>query len=497
MSLPLPDPALVHLLGSLLCAGLAWGAGNALHRWLQLSAAATRYWLCLWLLAVLPPLLAMALAVAAPSQVAALPSPLALPIALDLDAGGPAITTGITAAPRLGWPTLAQVLWATYLTGAGIALLRLLRGTLAVARIARAAPSVPPAAWRGAASRDYAGQLARQGIRIRLTQHAVSPFAVRWPRPTIVLPATALQAFSDRQLRLVLGHEAAHLARRDPQRAGAMAVVDAVLWFNPFVRRITARVQMAVELRCDALALGSDDTARRDFAAAYLQALRMAGHGATPASPSALTHRDAAGHRLRIQHMLGGDAGRTLPLAARTLLGAGALGIGAMLALVQAGTAATPLPLGIVAIAASPARATPDASLLAAATMRFAAPLAQSRITGHYGDAGGIRQRAHRGIDFGARVGTPVLAPADATVVAATPDYPGGAQYGTVVVLDHGNGWQTLFAHLDGTDVQVGQQVRSGDPIARTGHSGRVTGPHLHMEMLFNGERIDPQRRLP
>jgi murein DD-endopeptidase MepM/ murein hydrolase activator NlpD len=39
--------------------------------------------------------------------------------------------------------------------------------------------------------------------------------------------------------------------------------------------------------------------------------------------------------------------------------------------------------------------------------------------------------------------------------------------------------------------------VRSGDPIARTGRSGRVTGPHLHMEMLFNGERIDPQRRLP
>lgn len=497
MSLQLPDPALVHLLGSLLCAGLAWAVGNALHRWLQLSAAATRYWLCLWLLAVLPPLLAMALAVAAPSQVAALPSPLALPVALDLDAGGPAITAGTATAPRLGWPTLGQVLWAAYLAGTCIALLRLLRGTLAVARIVRAAPPVTPDAWRGVASREHADQLARQGIRIHLTQHAVSPFAVRWPRPTIVLPAAALQVFSDRQLRLVLGHEAAHLARRDPQRAGAMAVVDALLWFNPFVRRITARLQMAVELRCDALALGSDDTARRDFAAAYLQALRMAGHGAAAASPSALTHRDAAGHRLRIQHMLGGDTGRTLPLAARTLLGTGALGIGATLMLVQAGTAATPLPLGIVAIAASPTLATPDASLLAAATMRFAAPLAQSRITGHYGDAGGIRQRAHRGIDFGVRVGTPVLAPADATVLAATPEYPGGAQYGTVVVLDHGNGWQTLFAHLDGTDVQVGQQVRSGDQIARTGRSGRVTGPHLHMEMLFNGERIDPQRRLP
>lgn len=497
MSLPSLDASLVHLLGSLLCAGLAWGAGSLLHRWLQLSAAATRYWLSLWLLAVLPPLLAIALTFAAPAQVAALPSPLALPIALELGADGPPISAGTNPAPRLGWPTLAQLLWAAYLAGAGIALLRLLRGTRAVARIVGAAAPVAPTAWPGAGCREHAERYSRQGVGIRLTPHAVSPFAVRWPRPTIVLPATAVQDFSDRQLRLVLAHEAAHLARRDPQRAGVMAMVDALLWFNPFVRRLSARVQMAVELRCDALALGTDDTARRDFAAAYLQALRMAGHGAAAASPSALTHRDAAGHRLRIQHMLAGDTGRALPGVARTLLGAGALGIGAMLVLVQAGTAATPLPLGIVAITAHRTLATPDASLLAAATMHFAAPLAQSRITGHYGDAGGIRQRAHRGVDFGARVGTPVLAPADATVMAATTAYPGGAQYGTVVVLDHGNGWQTLFAHLDGTDVQVGQQVRSGDQIARTGRSGRVTGPHLHMEMLFNGERIDPQRRLP
>jgi murein DD-endopeptidase MepM/ murein hydrolase activator NlpD len=90
-----------------------------------------------------------------------------------------------------------------------------------------------------------------------------------------------------------------------------------------------------------------------------------------------------------------------------------------------------------------------------------------------------------------------VLAPADGRIVAATTAYPDGPQYGTVVVIDHGQGWQTLYAHLQSTDVAVGQQVHAGEQIARVGSTGRVTGPHLHLEMLRNGERVDPLAHLP
>jgi murein DD-endopeptidase MepM/ murein hydrolase activator NlpD len=81
-------------------------------------------------------------------------------------------------------------------------------------------------------------------------------------------------------------------------------------------------------------------------------------------------------------------------------------------------------------------------------------------------------------------------------VTAATTRYPEGPNYGTVVVLDHGNGWQTLYAHLDTFEVRVGQRVLAGERIAKVGRSGRVTGPHLHLEALFNGQRMDPERLL-
>lgn len=492
MSLSALSPWVLHLSGSLLGAGLAWALGIALHRLLRLSTATPRYWLGIWLLAVVPPLLAVALATAAPMQLAALPAPLSLPIALDEGAAGG--TTIPAPMAGLGWPSLTHVALAAYLGVATVLLLRLLGGMRSAARIVRLATPVADSAWPGRLSGDTARQLADKGIALRVTGQAMTPFAVRWPHPTVVMPADALLRFNDRQLRLVLRHEAAHLSRRDPQRAAVMAVTGVLLWFNPFVRLIAARVQMAVELHCDAEALQGDDDARRDFASAYLQALRMAGHGGAPTALNALTHREVAGHRLRILHMLQGDGARRLPRAACALLGAGALAAGAMLTLAQAVAANTPAQ--IVAVAGIRTTTATGGALRIPPPLRFAAPLAQARITGQFGDTGGIRQRAHRGTDFSARVGTPVLAPADGTVLIATDAYPEGPQYGTVVVLDHGNGWQTLFAHLDATDVQAGQRVRGGQQIARSGSSGRVTGPHLHMEMLRHGERVDPQHHL-
>ena len=112
-------------------------------------------------------------------------------------------------------------------------------------------------------------------------------------------------------------------------------------------------------------------------------------------------------------------------------------------------------------------------------------------ISSRFGETGGIRRWPHRGTDFKAQVGTAVLATADGVVVAATDHYVGGVRYGTVVVLDHGGGWQSLYAHLSTMDVGVGDRVRAGQPIARSGRSGDVTGPHLHVEMLRNGKPVD------
>lgn len=103
------------------------------------------------------------------------------------------------------------------------------------------------------------------------------------------------------------------------------------------------------------------------------------------------------------------------------------------------------------------------------------------------------RRRLHRGIDFDADRHTVVLSAASGRVVTARRK--GG--YGRVVVIDHGNGLQTRYAHLQKIKVKRGDLVWAGVEIATVGSSGRATGPHLHFEVRRNGKAIDPRRELP
>lgn len=95
-----------------------------------------------------------------------------------------------------------------------------------------------------------------------------------------------------------------------------------------------------------------------------------------------------------------------------------------------------------------------------------------------------LTQGAHgyNGVDFGAPVGTPVLAAAGGKVIVAKgASYNGG--YGHYVVIEHDNGTQTLYAHLSKVLVSVDDEVKQGDQIALSGNTGRSTGPHLHFEV--------------
>ena len=102
------------------------------------------------------------------------------------------------------------------------------------------------------------------------------------------------------------------------------------------------------------------------------------------------------------------------------------------------------------------------------------------------------RRKFHHGLDIAARTGTPVVAAAHGVVskVATLSDY------GKVVVLDHGYGYQTYYAHNSKIFVKVGQRVHRGDKIAAVGNTGRSTGSHLHYEVRLNGVPVNPKRYL-
>jgi murein DD-endopeptidase MepM/ murein hydrolase activator NlpD len=122
----------------------------------------------------------------------------------------------------------------------------------------------------------------------------------------------------------------------------------------------------------------------------------------------------------------------------------------------------------------------------------FSMPLADYRLSAHFGGQrilNGTPMRPHYGDDLAAPVGTPVLAPADATVAFAET----GLHYeGGLILLDHGQGLITDYLHLSRIDVKPGQRVRRGEVIGAVGKEGRATGPHLCWRMKWRDRNLDP-----
>ncbi len=98
----------------------------------------------------------------------------------------------------------------------------------------------------------------------------------------------------------------------------------------------------------------------------------------------------------------------------------------------------------------------------------------------------------HKGVDISAPAGTPVRAAADGIVTFADRE----GSYGRLVVIDHGNGFETYYAHLSRIDVIEGQEIRQGEFVGAVGASGRVTAPHLHYEVRIAKTPVNPYRYL-
>jgi murein DD-endopeptidase MepM/ murein hydrolase activator NlpD len=98
-------------------------------------------------------------------------------------------------------------------------------------------------------------------------------------------------------------------------------------------------------------------------------------------------------------------------------------------------------------------------------------------------------RKLHTGTDFSAPTGTPIYATGDGKVSTYKRSRAG---YGNHIVIDHGYGYQTLYAHMSKVDVKRGQKVKRGDVIGYIGSSGRSTAPHLHYEVIKDGRKINP-----
>jgi len=103
--------------------------------------------------------------------------------------------------------------------------------------------------------------------------------------------------------------------------------------------------------------------------------------------------------------------------------------------------------------------------------------------TSYYGDG-----RGHKGLDYGADRGTSIFSVKSGTVTFSGSN----GNYGLCVIVDHGNGLKTLYAHCDKLLVGKGEKVSAGQVIGTVGNTGRSTGDHLHFELIVNGSNVNP-----
>lgn len=447
----------------------------AARRWPSLRAARAP-----WLLAQLLCVAALALAMlpqraavsvvprieltAAPlprtSPVLAMP---ALPLTRDAELTAPAPPSAVQ------WSVVAARAWcALYLAGLLVALLRLLQGARAVRALLALAVRDDGA---------VASPLAVYHIDL-----PVSPMLLKVFKPVLLLPRHVAAGDAARRA-LILAHEHAHLARRDPLWRQLALLAQALLWFNPAMRGLLARLAWAQEAGCDRAVLATRGAAeRRQYASALVEQLRRQQpvHGGIGAALAFSGAAISVVERLRlIRDGAGASAG---PLVRGALLAGGALAVGAVLAVQPA-----------YAWRAALLAADADA-VAAAAPVRWQAPLAEMRVSSAFGVVAPRRTHPHDGVDLRARRGTPVLAVADGVVDSSLDVDPGGAKYGKTVTLLHADGRRSFYAHLDARQVVAGQAVRAGQPIGRSGATGKVSGPHLHFEVRKAGGAIDPAR---
>ncbi len=337
----------------------------------------------------------------------------------------------------------------------------------------------------GAQATQMASQLGiRRRVRVRITDVAVTPFTVGLLRPIVVLPRRLLSCGSDSVSSAVLAHELAHVARWDALWIWLQRIVQRLYFFDPVVWLASYHLHRGRELLCDERVVQSGVVGPRRYAQGLLTALEL-DLGRPPGLVPALGQGALMTRISRI--LLVRPSGRGSRLAA--WIAAVAV---AVFVLPMGGQAAAP--------AGQPTEAaTGESGGVTAAHLMD--PLPGARISAPYGRLQDHpfkhKPFDHTGVDLVATLGTAVHAAGAGRVEVATTDYAPSKNAGTVVVIDHGGGLKTYYAHLGDLLVAEGDAVSQGQPIARVGNTGLSTAPHLHFEVWLNGKPTAPGDFIP
>jgi murein DD-endopeptidase MepM/ murein hydrolase activator NlpD len=453
-------------LGCIVAGSAAWALlALACRRWPALAASRSA-----WLLAQLLTVAAFC-AVLAPqrAQLSVLPAIELSPAPQAAFAPSESASTEVPASDGSEpWTAPVARPWLMlYLAGVCVAAARLAVARRALRRLVHGATRLDDLA-------AHDGFTTMPPVRVAVYEShlAISPMLVGVWRPVLLLPRH-LRDFDAVQQQMIVAHELAHLHRRDPLWMAASIAAQTLLWFNPAMRKLGERLTWAQELGCDQQVLaGRAQRQRQAYAAALVGQLKL--------------QQVAFGPALAF-------SGATLAARIVMIRQGGAAALGAVGRSAMLGGFATVFAASLVLQPAFAWRVPELAALAKPANFAWRMPLENPRVSSFFGVVSPLRPQGHRGIDFAARTGTPVLASADGKVVGSTDLDPGGAKYGKTIRVGHANGFESVYAHLDRRFVADGDIVRAGQVIGMSGATGKVTGPHLHFEVRQAGQAVNPE----
>jgi hypothetical protein len=284
----------------------------------------------------------------------------------------------------------------------------------------------------------------------------------------------------ENRLRAVLRHEMVHAVQLHSLDLLFMELVKILLWFNPFVFILSGYVRDNHEYLADRFAQTRQGSLRE-----YLVCLKEEAIRYFSPQPASFFKRSTIKKRITMLTMNHSDRRKKwrylgiLPVASFILL--------VIHAPAEPGHAESVLHPGEQwnrSIQVAPLREAPS---------QFPLPEKyRDHITWGYNKEAihpiTGKQTVHQGIDVAAPTGTPVFAASDGVVKLAENE----SGWGNLVILEHGDGYTTFYAHLDEIAVKAGSEVSKGEVIGRVGNTGQSTGSHLHYEVRKNGEHLDP-----
>jgi len=330
-----------------------------------------------------------------------------------------------------------------------------------------------PARELGLFSQQQKIILKAKNIDVHITNQAISPFVYGFFKMKMLLPKHVM-SMPQQQRFLLIEHELMHIERHDPRAVIIFRFFSALFWFNPLIRFFEQRFLQSMELNCDAAVLLVHPESKRQYAQSLIASLKLSKSDINSAITTCFsgTGSKKEDFESRIRLTMSTQKLKVYGLFYWLII----LVMSSFFILF-----AVTVKSEIYQQSFSPS----DSLGLR--------PVLNARISSGYNEVNDFRGRTpHKGIDFAAAQGTDVIASfsGHVTIADSTSLH---KNYGKVVLIKQQDNKHNLYAHLDSFNVKAGQWVTAGQKLGTVGSTGRVTGPHLHFEILQDQNHVDPE----